>query len=399
MVKKYFSKFICEFKYLNSLVRIGYKYNSVKVYQKKGLVSIIIPVYNHAKFVCTSVDSCLNQTYKNIEIIIIDDGSTDSLQEVLKKYKNNPKVKLYKTRNQGLPKALTTGFRFANGEFYTWTSADNEYKKGAIMKMVRFLRLNPRVQMTYTNYTAVYNDEFNNGVDSEKIILPSDTKKLNTEHNKIGACFLWRSFVGRAINEWSPEMGVEDYDYWMRINNFFNIRKIDSGKSYYIYNFHKNSLTGNREKLKIAERTKQLQEFDVKRRLFNKEKFKFYCDSDNFDFCDNIKNIDLNSKKNIVIFTSLSSIDKYKKHIDKNHTFVFYFCESDSFSFDEGIIDCFITSNSHSNILKTKKTNSFYIKNINNHVEFLQIVANNELFFRKHHSREKRRLKEVINIY
>ena len=222
MVKKYFSKFIYEFKYLNSLVRV-YNYNGVKVYQEKGLVSIIIPVYNHAKFVCASVDSCLNQTYKNIEIIIIDDGSTDSLQEVLKKYRDNPKVKLYKTKNQGLPKALTTGFRFASGEFYTWTSADNEYKKGAIMNMVQFLRSNPRVQMTYTNYTAVYNDEFNSGVDSEKIVLPSNTKKLNTEHNKIGACFLWRSFVGRAINEWSPEMGVEDYDYWMRINNFFNI--------------------------------------------------------------------------------------------------------------------------------------------------------------------------------
>ena len=51
-----------------------------------NLVSIIIPTYNNANTICRAVDSCINQTYKNIEIIVIDDGSTDNTKEVLSKY-------------------------------------------------------------------------------------------------------------------------------------------------------------------------------------------------------------------------------------------------------------------------------------------------------------------------
>jgi len=89
----------------------------------ENLVSIIIPVYNSEKFLKESIKSVLNQTYQKIEIIVIDDGSTDNSLEILQQFKNE--LTIIHQENQGLASALNEGIKQANGKWFKWFSPDD----------------------------------------------------------------------------------------------------------------------------------------------------------------------------------------------------------------------------------------------------------------------------------
>lgn len=91
---------------------------------KQPLVSIIIPVYNAEKHLSETLQSALNQTWTNKEIIIVDDGSTDGSVEVIKSY-DNPAIKLIQQKNQGASSAKQTGLGYANGDFIQYLDADD----------------------------------------------------------------------------------------------------------------------------------------------------------------------------------------------------------------------------------------------------------------------------------
>lgn len=98
------------------------------------LVSIIIPCYNCERFISQCVNSCLNQTYNNIEIIVVDDGSTDNTYSILTNFKE--KIVLLKQENKGAPKARNEGLKIADGEFIKFLDGDDELLSDAIEKQV-----------------------------------------------------------------------------------------------------------------------------------------------------------------------------------------------------------------------------------------------------------------------
>ncbi|MDC0150249.1 glycosyltransferase, partial [Nitrosopumilus sp.] len=87
------------------------------------LVSIIIPVYNAAPFLKDSLESVINQTYSNIEIICIDDGSEDNSLEILKFFSD--KITIISQENQGLASALNVGIKKMKGKWFKWFSPDD----------------------------------------------------------------------------------------------------------------------------------------------------------------------------------------------------------------------------------------------------------------------------------
>ncbi len=89
------------------------------------LVSIIIPVYNGANYVEEAIKSALAQTYKKIEVVVINDGSTDKTEEIVKKYLK--KVRYYKKTNGGVATALNFGISKARGSYISWLSHDDLY--------------------------------------------------------------------------------------------------------------------------------------------------------------------------------------------------------------------------------------------------------------------------------
>src|SRR5262249_57420234 len=117
-----------------------------------GLVSVVLPVYNQADMLGDSIESVLGQTYQSLELIVIDDGSTDGVEEALRRYAGHPRVRVLRQANQKLPRALSNGFSFARGEFWTWTSADNLMHPEQLARLVAFLGAHPGTAMVYAHF-------------------------------------------------------------------------------------------------------------------------------------------------------------------------------------------------------------------------------------------------------
>lgn len=124
---------------------------------KLPLVSIIIPAYNAERFVAQSIESMLAQTYKNIEIIVVDDGSADKTYSVAKRYeRKNPKVKvILHKKNQGEPFAANTAFRATRGEFIARMDADDIAYPERIELQVNYMLAHPEIILLGTQAQVI----------------------------------------------------------------------------------------------------------------------------------------------------------------------------------------------------------------------------------------------------
>ena len=255
------------------------------------LVSVVLPVYNQSNLIEESIESVLNQTYQNFELIIINDGSSDGVEAVLERYLDHPKVRCFTQVNQRLPKALSNGFSFARGEFWTWTSADNIMEPRMLELLVGKLRAEPELGMTYADYYAI--DDLGNLLHdrnwrahnrpnpaSGEIRLQRTTEMLNiVQDNFIGPCFMYRGWIGRCMGDYDPQLGVEDYDYWMRINAFFPIVHLGDDRLLYRYRVHDNTLSAKAHEHKILEKAQRLMANEKERAAFYGERLAYVADS------------------------------------------------------------------------------------------------------------------------
>ncbi len=103
------------------------------------LVSIIIPVYNGSEYMREAIDSALGQTYKNIEVLVINDGSCDdgATEEIAKEYSD--KIRYFYKENGGVSTALNTGIKNMKGEYFSWLSHDDVYTEDKVEKSVKAL--------------------------------------------------------------------------------------------------------------------------------------------------------------------------------------------------------------------------------------------------------------------
>jgi glycosyltransferase involved in cell wall biosynthesis len=211
------------------------------------LVSIVLPTYNGARYLRQSVASCLAQTYPDMELIVVVDGSTDDTQAVLASFSDPRLQVICHDRNRGLPEALNTGFAHATGCYLTWTSDDNWYAPDAIAEMVQCLRQHPEVGLVYTDMWLV---------DDEGKTL-SELSALAPDHlrvqpwNGVHACFMYTRQAREAVGDYDPATRLaEDYDYWLRIAEQFAILPLH--KPLYHYRQHATSLTGTRGRYAAA---------------------------------------------------------------------------------------------------------------------------------------------------
>lgn len=125
----------------NIILYENYLKNSKKKENFNPLVSIIIPVYNGHKYLKTAIDAALNQTYKNIEIIVVNDGSKDNgkSERIAKKY--GKKIRYYHKENGGVSTALNYGIRKMKGDYFAWLSHDDYIEKNHIEKLVELVSI------------------------------------------------------------------------------------------------------------------------------------------------------------------------------------------------------------------------------------------------------------------
>lgn len=227
----------------------------------KGLVSVVLPTYNHVKYLKQSIESVLNQSYSHLELIIVNDGSTDKTRELLKDYESNPLVTVIHQENTGLPNALNEGFALAKGEFLTWTSADNYYNEVAIQSMVEFLGINKEVGVVYGNYLAVNENgekltssnswrSYNrNLLDPAVVNLPKQARFFKRiPINSVGPMFLYRASAAWVVGKYADTPGIEDYDFWSRMEMITVFKRLPTTKALYSYRVHDESMSGHLRK-------------------------------------------------------------------------------------------------------------------------------------------------------
>jgi glycosyltransferase involved in cell wall biosynthesis len=201
-------------------------------------VSIVLPTYNGAKYIRQSIDSCLNQTYKNLELIIVDDGSSDKTPEIIKSYKDKRIKYIQHKKNKGLPFALNTGFANTIGEYLTWTSDDNQYLSEAIEKMLNYLNSDKKIDFVYADY---FNYILETG---EKLLVKVKDSNILVKENVVGPCFLYSRTIYKNIGNYNAKYFlVEDYEYWIRVFKKYSL--VHYPYPLYIYRSHSKSLTNN----------------------------------------------------------------------------------------------------------------------------------------------------------
>ena len=182
------------------------------------LVSIIIPVYNGSNYLAEAIDSALEQTYKNIEVLVINDGSTDDgkTERIAQSYGN--KIKYYKKKNGGVATALNFGIEKMNGEYFSWLSHDDIYYKDKIKNSINRLR-----QSEDKNKSVLCSINFIDQCGEE--IYKAQFPTLEIENGLkllvngyINGCALLiprKILINNKFNKNLPT--TQDYDLWYRI--------------------------------------------------------------------------------------------------------------------------------------------------------------------------------------
>lgn len=210
------------------------------MYESSPLVSIILPTFNRSDMLCHALNSVLAQSYRNLEVIIVDDHSSDDTSEVVKRF-NDPRITYVRNEhNLKLPSSLNRGFAMAKGDLMTWTSDDNMYAENALQQMVGCILQN-RCDFVFADYFHFSESEPQAGkaLDPVHIKLP-DTLQL-AKCNQVGACFLYSRKVYEQIGDYDADLFlIEDYDYFIRAASVFEMVHI--AQPLYYFRRHDDSL-------------------------------------------------------------------------------------------------------------------------------------------------------------
>lgn len=222
----------------------------------KPLVSVIIPAYNHEKYVKSCIESVLDQTYDNIELLIFNDGSTDKTDDVIRtvlKVKSG-NIKYISKENEGLCKTLNKGLEIANGTYIALIASDDLWLPDRIYKQVNFLENNKNIGMVfsdayfmydhkkskdkYTGYKPIIRKCFLNSLPNTNIY-----EALLNENIIPAVSALIKKECYRKVGLYDIDLKFEDYDMWLRISKEYPIGFIDEPLVY--YRLHDSNISKN----------------------------------------------------------------------------------------------------------------------------------------------------------
>lgn len=183
------------------------------------LVSVVIPAYNVAPFIRSAVESALQQSWKNIEVIVVDDGSTDGTSEALVQTVD-PRLTVIPQSNRGSSAARNTGISAARGEYVAFLDGDDLWTRDKLERHVRFLESHPATDMAFSLSRII--DEFgrSTGRSSQRVSGTISFRRLMLENvvNNGSATVLRRSALNRVGGFDEYLRACVDYDLWLRIS-------------------------------------------------------------------------------------------------------------------------------------------------------------------------------------
>lgn len=208
-----------------------------------NLVSIIVPLYNKEQYIKKCIVSLINQTYSNLEIIIINDGSTDNSLEIVENIKD-PRIKIFTIKNGGVSNARNFGIKQANGDYLMFVDSDDYVSKEYVESFVSELTL--EVDYIASGRKDVFNNKI---IDVGLVNYIGDTKSIPEKFYIDGFCHaVWGKLFKRDIiinnSIEFPKINISEDSFFNigYLKKCKNVKLIDSCNYYYVH-YEMNSLT------------------------------------------------------------------------------------------------------------------------------------------------------------
>lgn len=298
--------------------------------EEKPTVSVIIPTYNRAHLIGRAIQSVLNQSYQDFEIIVVDDGSTDDTEEVIKEFQEQDKrIRCIRhEKNKGAAAARNTGITAAKGEYIAFQDSDDEWFSKKLEKQMNVFATAPvEVGVVYTSFWRIEKDKKN--------YIPSSwvTQKEGKIHKELlkGNFVTTQSIVTRKecfeksgmFDESLPRL--QDWELVIRLSKYYDFKCVD--EPLLISSYILDSISANNEALIIALKlilSKHFNDFAEDKNLLSKHYFRIgvnLCSRGDFEEGRNhlikaIKTHPLNIKYLLVTFLSFFGQGVYNKAVE-----------------------------------------------------------------------------------
>ncbi len=193
-------------------------------------VSVILTVYNRAIYLNRSIDSLLKQSFKNWELIAIDDGSEDNSFQILKDYYSKfPNIKIMRHENIKLPLSRNRGIKNASGKYLTFLDSDDEYEVDHLLTRVRYLEEHHAVDLIHGGVNII-GDEYVRDKNNPK-------KFIHLSKCTIGATFFGKRNVFLELDGFRNLNYSEDSEFLERAEKYFHVDKVD----FNTYRYHRDT--------------------------------------------------------------------------------------------------------------------------------------------------------------
>ena len=189
-------------------------------------ISVVIPSYNRREFLKRSIDSAINQTKKPLEIIVVDDGSTDGTETMIKS--DYDFVKFIKQKNKGVSAARNIGIKVSIGEWICFLDSDDEWKKDKLEKQINAMKSNPGYKFFHSNEIWIKNGlRINQKKKHKKYGGDIFDKCLDMCRISPSSVMIDKTVFDEVGNFNENLVVCEDYELWLRICDKYRVFFID----------------------------------------------------------------------------------------------------------------------------------------------------------------------------
>lgn len=182
--------------------------------KENDLISIVIPCYNDAEFIEQAIDSALNQTYSNKEVIVVDDGSNDDTKVVLQRIEHKID-KLITQENKGQSSARNNGIKYAKGSFILVLDSDDYFEKTFCEKAISLLKNDLNVKLVTCYANLIFENNKDNHIRKTR---GGDVKNFLTSNSALGsAMFRKEDWKISGYYDDTMRSGLEDWEFYIRL--------------------------------------------------------------------------------------------------------------------------------------------------------------------------------------
>ncbi len=210
-------------------------------------ISVMMPTYNNGKYIKQAIDSIYAQEYDNIEIIVVDDGSTDNTKEILKQYKD---IKYIYTEHKGISFARNVALEHSKGEYMAFCDSDDYWLPNKLNTQIKYFKEHPDCEIVFTKYKNIFESEQLKKI--ERVIHEQELEK--TEKRHLPSALMKKSLFNKYGNFDEGFKTGEDFEFVYRLrHDELNVSHYIN-KVLYIRRIHGNNitLTINQEYIKLV---------------------------------------------------------------------------------------------------------------------------------------------------